>query len=46
MVDNKLDLNFDKVQPLEDWITEVTGPIVDAIGFISESLEALYQELM
>lgn len=46
MVDNNLDLDFDKTQSLEEWITEVTEPIVDAIGFISESLEALYQELM
>lgn len=41
----KLDLDHDKTQSLEEWVIEVTEPIVDAIGFISEYLEGLYQEL-
>lgn len=45
MVNNILDLDLDKTQSLEEWVTEVTGPIMDAIGAISEYLEGLYQEL-
>ena len=45
MENNLFEFDPDKVQPLEDWVTEVTGPIMDAIGAVSEALEMLYQEL-
>ena len=45
MENSLFDLDVDKVQPLEEWVTEVTSPIMDAIGAVSEALEMLYQEL-
>lgn len=38
-------LDEDKTQSLEDWINDAIMPTVEAIGIISEQLEALYQEL-
>ncbi len=45
MADHKILFDSDTVQPLEDWVVEITTPIVEAIGYVSEQLEALYQEL-
>jgi len=45
MADHRILFDSDKVQPLEDWVVEVTTPIVECIGYISDQLEALYQEL-
>jgi hypothetical protein len=45
METNIFDLESDKKQSLEAWVTDIIKPILSAIGHISEQLEALYQEL-
>jgi len=40
-----LNLNPDKKQSLEAWVTEIFLPVLSAIGFIANALEDLYQEI-